>query len=275
MLIRQELKAVMRSNIASHFIGAAFCIFFGYFASVAWKTGDDLFSLSANAFIATLRVGGPALIVVGLLHLLIRPWVLLVDTLVTMAIGVMLALTGLGMFADGGVGMQAFLNFFCAYLFINAGMSSWQVYKMATGADPEAGKTANAYDERFEERYEQVRSQPAPESLASQLKNRQEDRSDAVEGQPQVTQPAGPPIVSNPVQEEPGHRGVRGTSVPSQPVASDGPIEPEHDEMNHQVDDTPLVDFQRNEQQSEQPAEEPESGGFLESFADEEPPHRV
>ncbi len=127
----------VRQNVVSTAIGAAFLLFFGFF-QLTEPTGTDLFSRANWVFYYTLRLGGLAMAAVAAWSLLGQFITLAVDAVVTVAIGALLILTGLGMAVDGGAMVQTIINVVCGGMFISSGVRNWKDYRWFSSA-----KTSN------------------------------------------------------------------------------------------------------------------------------------
>lgn len=127
----------VRQNVAPAAIGAAFLLYFGFFHFTE-PTGTELFDRASWVFYHTLRVGGLAMAAVAVWSLLGQPTTLAIDAVVTVAIGALLILTGLGMALDGGAMVQTIINVVCGGMFISSGVRNWRDYRLFS-----ATKTSN------------------------------------------------------------------------------------------------------------------------------------
>ena len=158
----------VRQNAGSAALAAALMIGFGFFTDPQ-HIGSDLFSVGARLFYFTLRVGGVLLALVAALSLTGRPFVLLIDALLSAAIGVVLVASGGLTLYDGG-GFQSVLALIFGAMFIGAGRRNgleFQQIREQQGSPGVAGSDPN-----FDKRYEQARAQPPGDSLASRLVDR-------------------------------------------------------------------------------------------------------
>ncbi len=128
---RGEVGSAMRvrQNIAPAAIGAAFLLYFGFF-QLTEPTGTDLFGRANWVFYYTLRLGGLAMAAIAAWSLRGQPITLAVDAVVTVAIGVLLILSGLGMAVDGGAMVQTIINVVCGGMFISSGVRNWRDYRL-------------------------------------------------------------------------------------------------------------------------------------------------
>ncbi|MFH1108133.1 MAG: hypothetical protein V1790_02900 [Planctomycetota bacterium] len=124
---RGEVRLAMRvrQNVVPAAIGAAFLLYFG-FLHLAEPTGTDLFNRANWVFYHTLRLGGLAMGVIAAWSLFGHSITLAVDAVVTVAIGALLVLTGLGMAVDGGPIGQTIINVVCGGMFISSGLHNWK-----------------------------------------------------------------------------------------------------------------------------------------------------
>lgn len=121
----------VRAGAGSAAIAAALLIYFG-FVHLLEPTGSDLFSRAAWVFFHTLRIGGVAMAVVAMLALTGHPIVLILDAVVSVAIGLLLPLTGVAMLIDGGGMMQPLINVICGAFFLSAGVRNGRHYFLLT-----------------------------------------------------------------------------------------------------------------------------------------------
>ena len=126
-----DYKIRVRQNAGSCGIAAALMIYFGFF-SLLEPSGTDLFSRANWAFFHTVRIGGVAMAVLALWSLTGARLSLIVDAVVSIAIGVLLALTGVVMLIDGGGTLQSVLNVMFGWMFVSAGRANWGVYQLST-----------------------------------------------------------------------------------------------------------------------------------------------
>jgi len=134
---RAVVAARVRQNVAPAAVGAAFLLFFGFYR-LAEPTGAELFDRASWVFYHTLRVGGLAMGAVAAWSMLGQPITLAVDAVVTVAIGALLILTGLGMAVDGGPMVQTIINVVCGGMFTSSGVRNWRDYRFFS-----ATKTSN------------------------------------------------------------------------------------------------------------------------------------
>ena len=119
----------VRQNVAPAAIGAAFLLYFGFF-QLAEPTGTELFDRASWVFYHTLRVGGFAMAAVAAWSMFGQPITLAVDAVVTVAIGILLILTGLGMSVDGGAMVQTIINVVCGAMFSSSGVRNWRDFRV-------------------------------------------------------------------------------------------------------------------------------------------------
>ena len=122
-----EVTAGIRRNTWSAAVAAILLIYFGFFYLAA-PSGNDLFSMSALVFYHTIRIGGIAMGVVAVWSWLGHRLALAVDGIVSVGIGVLLIVTGLGMLGGGGDAFQTVLYVLFGGMFISAGVRNWRHY---------------------------------------------------------------------------------------------------------------------------------------------------
>jgi len=125
----------VRSQGASAAIGAALLLYFG-FVVLAEPERTGLFGWSAWMFFHTLRIGGVATAVAAALLWIGHPVALLFDAVVTLPIGILLIVTGIGMLVDGGGAFQSVINVACGALFISSGLHGGRVFAELRGVQP-------------------------------------------------------------------------------------------------------------------------------------------
>ena len=124
---RGEVGSAMRvrQNVAPAAIGAAFLLFFG-FLRLTEPTGTELFDNASWVFYHTLRLGGLAMAAIAAWSVFGHPITLAIDAVVTVAIGTLFIITGLGMAVDGGAMGQTIINVVCGGMFISTGVRNWK-----------------------------------------------------------------------------------------------------------------------------------------------------
>ena len=239
----RDIASSVRGNALSAAIAAALMIVFGFYY-LGKPTGAGLFSLSALAFYYTLRIGGIAMAAIAVGSLAgFRP-VLLVDAVVSIAIGVLFVLTGVGMLVGGGGAFQTILSVVFGGMFISAGVRNWRDYFLlpAVRDRPLAGiDTSSSRDSSHGDAA--TRAAPPVSSLGSQLRERMASPADSR-----------PPLPPAPASA---------TSVTSDhaPPPNDKNI--------------PAADEQTPTGESCEQETGPSPDGFLASFADKEPPPKT
>ena len=119
-------------------------IYFGFYG-LAEPTGTDLFSKANWVFFHTLRIGGIALAVLALWSLSGQRLALIVDAVVSIAIGVLFAATGVAMLVDGGGTLQSVINVMFGWMFVSSGRRNWSdYYAFAKRADHTARPMADS-----------------------------------------------------------------------------------------------------------------------------------
>ena len=238
----------VRQNTLSAAIAAALMIYFGYF-QLSRPVGTDLFHQAGLVFYYTLRLGGLAMAGIALWSMMGQRSVLIVDAVVSIAIGVLFVLTGLAMWLDGGGMFQTILNAVFGAMFISAGARNWRDYSL--WAIPSDRPVSFGVEDAEARQLHEVHRTPLPPpgtSMAGELRRRRAQTGDATRmtspPTPSTTTPSLTPAPSSVIPEPPG---------PSQaPI----PEPPTHETADEQ-------------ESAETP---PPDGGFLAAFADDDPP---
>lgn len=128
-----DLEALVRRNAGTAGLAGALLIFFGFFF-LDPPVGSTLFDRASSVFVYTLRIGGLALIGVAAWSAFGHLPALLGDAVVSMAIGVTFAVTGLVMLVDGELAalLQVAINVVCGTLFFTSGLRNGQEYRRLT-----------------------------------------------------------------------------------------------------------------------------------------------
>jgi len=166
----------VRQNVVPAAIGAAFLLFFGFF-QLTEPTGTDLFGRANWVFYYTLRLGGLAMAAVAAWSLLGQSITLAVDAVVTVAIGALLILTGLGMAVDGGAMGQTIINVVCGGMFISSGVRNWRDYRLfsatKTSNDPAIPtRDLDAFDRRPHASPDVRRKSPSPSAREGRVQRK-------------------------------------------------------------------------------------------------------
>lgn len=160
----QTIAAAVRSRALWPGIAALLLCYFGFFYYSGGVTtgGWVLFY--------TLRLGGVAMAVSTLLLLTGWKTALAIDGIASMLIGG--GLFASGMLMISGDTTQGLLNLVFGYMFASSGWSSYSDWRWIAGSIPTNPGADNRYDPGFQSRYDQTRTQPPGDSLASQLLDR-------------------------------------------------------------------------------------------------------
>lgn len=226
-------------------IAAVLLCYYGYYVAMPGST------FAEGLFCYTLRIGGPALILSVLLLQTGKLFALAYDGIVSILIGVGLAVSSVLWLMGGGGGAQTYLNIFFGILFFNSGWRNWSVFKQMQSvdvssprrpADPETQPTQHL---------------PPSDSLAGRIKRQRE------------TQPAEP---------------TRESTPPAESSAQPQPVSPPASEIPFDQPPVPEVPSEPTPQQVEPSAEadstkppfslksmpplSSSTEGFLASFAD-------
>ena len=124
----RHATAVVRHSAGSAAIAAVLLCAYG-FGMLAAPDPNDLFSWSNWFFFYTLRIGGIAYAMVAVWCLRGRPAALLANGVLSVLVGVMFMLCGVGMFVDGGVSLNSVLITVFGWLFAGAGVRDYREYR--------------------------------------------------------------------------------------------------------------------------------------------------
>ncbi len=127
-------NAAARANAGSAAFSAACLIYFGFFR-FAIPTVTSLFSLGDAVFNYTLRIGGVAMAGIALWCLIGSSAALLVDGFVSVAVGLLLAFSGVAMLLGGGSAMGQGIYILFGGMFAAAGVRNVRLYRQGTVAD--------------------------------------------------------------------------------------------------------------------------------------------
>ena len=230
---------------------------------------DETLALVAhNIFLWTMRIGGVALAVVTLWSWVGQVMALLLDAVVSVPTGVALILTAILFTAGGGVGLIVILYAVFGALFVSSGVRNWRDYRVLSGTG-EAGRFAarSEYDPNFARSYEQVKSEPAGPSLASQLRERTQQAA-AKEAEPTPIEAS---AQSRPVEAADAANGAGAEQsfqpIPAEPPSQSPPVVPQKEQIGAS-----------DPYEAPAPAGEDDDGeppdGFLAGFADDGPPRQ-
>jgi len=230
----------VRQNALSAAIAAALMIYFGFF-SLLEPSGPGLFNGAALAMYHTLRIGGIAMALVALWSLLGDRTVLLVDGIASTVIGVLFVLAAVGLLLGGGRMIDSVLYVVFGSMFVSSGLRNYREYFHL--------------------------------AHLAELGHQSDPASQTIHGYPP---PSRASTVDTDAAPEPGMQfesSKQQASTHGQAPSAIGEVEAalEQDIMMpppSRVEDG--VDQTCDEQDAE-----PDSGGFLASFAEEEPPPRI
>jgi len=234
------MASQVRQNAWSAAIAAALMIYFGFFV-LAEPTGAGLFSWSALAFYHTLRIGGIAMALIVLWSLLGDRTVLLVDGIASSVIGALFVLSAVGLLLGGGAMFETLLYVVFGSMFISSGRRNYREYFYLAGlaeVGPQTDLAGNWTDGHP--------PPPRPSAADSDLMVGPGTQLESFE------------------QETPSHGQAPAAPEEVETVPEHGLPMPPPSRSEDELDQA------RDEQ-----TPEPESGGFLASFADEEPPPRI
>lgn len=198
----QTIAAAVRSRALWPGIAAVLLCYFGFFYYSGGVTtgGWVLFY--------TLRLGGVAMAVSTLLLLTGWKTALAIDGIASMLIGGGLFASGVLMIS--GDTTQGLLNLVFGYMFVSSGWSGYNDWRWIAGSIPTNSGADNHFDPGFQSRYEQTRTQPPGDSLASQLldRSRNPQPQDDPEPSPSDQSPSDDPIDLADEAEQPEPDGL-------------------------------------------------------------------
>ena len=198
-----DIASRVRQNAWSAGIAAILLIVFGFYY-LGRPTGTGLFERSALIFFFTLRVGGIALAAIAVGSVLAYRPVLVIDAVVSVAIGVAFALTGVGMLVGGGGTLQTVLQVVFGGMFISSGVRNWREYFwLAVNADRATAPTSGGSIDTPTWVGDETPSAPPGVSLASQLRERRSVTADdapaaQLQQSPKSTVSEPPSVLVNP-----------------------------------------------------------------------------
>jgi hypothetical protein len=263
-----DIESRIRQNAGPAALAAALLIYFGFFY-LGTPLGKDILALSWLVLLYTLRVGGILMAVVALWSWFGHRTALAVDCVASLGIGVALVLTGIGILAGAGNGLQVVLNCLFGAMFISAGVRNGREYMLLSGAgregpaDARSDRTSPALETPPPSEPRRTDPGAAEVSLASRLRTRMADQEAG--GTPSLGAGEVAPPVSAPEPE---------TAEPlcDSPVADQQPGAGD-DATRTGPDDESAVGSQ--DTSSVRPKGEPDDpppDGFLASFGDDGPP---
>ncbi len=272
---RYDASPRVRQNAGSAAFAAACLLFFGFFWFVL-PTVTNLFSLGDAICNYTLRFGGIAMAVAAVWSWTGRPKALLFDAITSVPIGLLLIASAVLMMLGGGFGLNQLLYILFGGMFIAAGVRNWRDYHALTGPGGDgAGGGPAAYDPGFEERYREARVEPPGSSLASQLLERADKKTDTrAAREPPAPAGAGDRI------DCPGARGDSHTSEPRTSARANSPesqTPPRADVPAASVRQQPETDVTAEsagtaKDSTPEDIPEPPAEGFLAALAKKDPP---
>jgi len=119
----------VRRNAGPAGVAAACLLLFGFGTGSADQRVTDLFTLGDAVFNYTLRIGGVLMGGAAIWSLTGRVAALLVDALVSAAVGALLVFSGSAMIAGGGgITVNYVLYLVFGGMFLSAGVHSWRDY---------------------------------------------------------------------------------------------------------------------------------------------------
>ncbi len=253
-----EIASRVRQNAWSAAVAAACLLLFGFFAGFAIPIVTNLFTLGDAVFNYTLRFGGVLMVAVVIGSL--SGWVtaLLMDAVVSVAIGVLLAFSGVAMIVGGGViTLNYILYVIFGVMFVSSGIRNWREYFwLIPKIDCPVAPAPNRLSVDPTRSEDEAPSALLGSLLASQLRERMSiPRDDAS---------------TSPPQQAPTSAADQSSSVSAAPsnAHADTTVSPTQEEKRLSDDKTSTGEH------SEQDGV-PDPDGFLASFADEGQPPKI
>jgi len=145
-LSSESVVSRVRQNAFPAGLAAACLLFAGFFWLAGGAIGTPLFLKAYTLCVYTLRIGGVALAVTAVLCLSGRPFALLTDSIVSIAIGLGLLAAALLMVIAGAIGLDQFLYLLFGGIFVSAGFRSGREYFTLVRSSPAAQGVARRLD---------------------------------------------------------------------------------------------------------------------------------
>lgn len=120
-----DVEAHVRSNTGPAGFVAGLLIFFGFFW-LGGPSGEGTFLVGDMICQYTLRLGGLAMVGVAIGSSIGTPVALLADAIVSLLIGVLLALSGVLMLVGGGGPLQDAIYIVCGTTFVVSSLRGWR-----------------------------------------------------------------------------------------------------------------------------------------------------
>ncbi len=124
---RDSVQERVRKAAPATLIGAVLMLYFG-FVHLARPDGVDVFHRAALVLYYTLRIGGIALGVTTLLLYVGRPVALVIDAVLAIPAGAIIAICGLLMLLDNGEALNSVILIFCGGSFVSSGFHNAREY---------------------------------------------------------------------------------------------------------------------------------------------------
>ena len=240
----QAIPEMVRAERTWAGIAAVLLCYYGYYVSLPGSTFAEWL------FCYTLRIGGPALVLSVLLLQTGKLFALAYDGVVSILIGVGLAVSSVLWLMSGGGGAQTYLNIFFGILFFNSGWRNWSVFAQMQSVDVSAPRRPS------DPRTQPTRDQSPSDSLAGRIKRSREQ------------EPQDPPTVPTPDIAEPASPDPGPTPAPE--LTLDPPARVESPTIPQASAKPPVEDDLADPPSSleSMPPLSSSTKGFLASFAD-------
>lgn len=237
----------VRRNTGSAALAAVCLIYFGFFRGFSPPPVADLFSFGDALFNYTLRIGGVLMGLVALGSLTGVSIVLMLDAVVSVAIGLGLMLSGLSMMVGGQFTFNYMLYLLFGAMFLSAGVRNGHDFRVLTAWRPESSGRPDRPHRDTTVASTGPATSPAESSLAGELLQRGTHPREQDATTPRITNE------SIPSSDDSGS-ALRKTDV-AEP-SEQGPVSPRPSKTGGTRPRSPSVP----------------DDGFLASFADDDPP---
>ena len=270
MEANEPLVTRVRENALSAAIAAILLSYYG-FSVLAEPTGTGAFERAALVFYHTLRIGGVMMALIAVLSIVGVRVALLLDAIASVGIGMLFAVTGIVMFADGGTGLQPLLNVLFGAMFVSSGVRNGRHFRRLRSDAEQSPRSPDSHRETYPS---PAVSKPTGDSSTASLAGHLR--------QHRATQSAQPPKTATTSDSTTKTFGRSLDSFES-PLAVDGPSPPASVDSARSFNEPPKPPAQApREPPSQEPAadsepapiddEDGEDGGFLASFGKQDPP---
>lgn len=131
--MREQVAAVVRSNVPSAMIAALSLALFGFVIKFVIPVVTDMFTLGDAIFGYTMRIGGVAMFLAAAACLTGRPAALVFDAVMSFLIGIGLIVSSVLMISGaGGAGINQILYLIFGGMFVSVGVRNGRLYGSLT-----------------------------------------------------------------------------------------------------------------------------------------------